>query len=144
MLASSVWHEGQTARAVGEISDEGMYAIYADRATARCSVVHTRRSIRYSGGHADAVSIGPRGCHAMPKSEVVSAARRKRGRREAAELADAVAGQIAELCRDLAVQVKRTRQLQEQADELRVVIREWASWSAPAPAGEPASRAGRR
>ena len=35
-------------------------------------------------------------------------------------------GQIAELCRDLAVEGKRIRQLQEQADELRRVIRQWA------------------
>jgi hypothetical protein len=30
------------------------------------------------------------------------------------------------------MQVKQMRQLQEQADELRVVIREWASQSEPA------------
>jgi len=63
----------------------------------------------------------------MPKS--VSAARRRQGRRRPAELPDAVEGQIVEICRDLTVQVKRMRQLQEQADELRVVIREWASQS---------------
>jgi hypothetical protein len=40
--------------------------------------------------------------------------------------------------------VKRMRQLQEQADELCVVIREWASQLAPTPDREPASRAGRR
>jgi hypothetical protein len=68
----------------------------------------------------------------MPKSEVVSAARRRQGRRRPGVLPDAVEGQIAELCRDLAVQVKRMRQLQEQADELRVVIGEWASPSEPA------------
>lgn len=66
----------------------------------------------------------------MPKSEVVEA-RQRQGRRRPAELPDAVAGQIAEICRDLAMQVKRMRQLQEQADELRVVIREWASLSEP-------------
>jgi hypothetical protein len=37
-----------------------------------------------------------------------------------------IEGQIAEICRDLAVQTKRMRQLQEQADELRAVIRQWA------------------
>jgi hypothetical protein len=31
-----------------------------------------------------------------------------------------------EMCRDLAVEVKRMRQLQVQADELRTVIRQWA------------------
>ena len=62
----------------------------------------------------------------MRKSEVVHAARRRQGRRRAAELPNAVEGHIAEICRDLAVQVKRMRQLQEQADELRVVIRAWA------------------
>ena len=65
----------------------------------------------------------------MPKSEVVSAARRRHGRRKPAELPNAVEGHIAEICRDLAVQVKRMRQLQEQADELRVVIRQWAGQS---------------
>ena len=61
----------------------------------------------------------------MPKSEVPGAAGRTRGRRPP-ELPDAVAGQIAEICRDLAVQAKRMRQLQDQADELRVVISQWA------------------
>lgn len=80
----------------------------------------------------------------MPKSEVVSAARLRQGRLRPAELPNAVEGQIAEICRDLAVQVKRMRQLQEQADELRVVIREWASPSEPTSDREPANRAGRR
>jgi hypothetical protein len=51
---------------------------------------------------------------------------------------------MVEICRDLAVQVKRMRQLQEQADELRVVIGEWASPSEPEPDPAPATRAGRR
>ena len=62
----------------------------------------------------------------MPKSEMVRAARRRQERRGPVELSNAVEGQIAEICRDLAVQVKRMRQLQEQADELRVVILEWS------------------
>ena len=62
----------------------------------------------------------------MPKSGVVGGAWRRRGRLGAAELPDAVEGQIAEICRDLAVQAKRMRQLQEQADELRRVIRQWS------------------
>ena len=61
----------------------------------------------------------------MPKS--VGSARRRQARPRPTELPNAVEGQIAEICRDLAEQVKRMRQLQEQADELRVVIREWAS-----------------
>ena len=80
----------------------------------------------------------------MPKSEVGSAARLREGRRRRDELPNAVEGQIAELCRDLAVQVKRMRQLQEQADELRVVIGEWASPSEPTSDRDPANRAGRR
>jgi hypothetical protein len=59
-------------------------------------------------------------------------------------LTDTVEGQIVEICHDLAVQVKRMRQLQEQADELRVVIGEWANPSEPAPDREPPTRAGRR
>ena len=61
---------------------------------------------------------------AIPKSAVVSHAARRH--RRPVELPDMVEGQIAELCRDLAVQAKRMRQLQDQADELRRVIREWA------------------
>ena len=79
----------------------------------------------------------------MPKSEVVRAAPRRQERRRSAEWLNAVEGQIAEICRDLAVQVKRMRQLQEQADELRVVMREWASPPEPIPDREPANRAGR-
>jgi hypothetical protein len=36
-----------------------------------------------------------------------------------------VEGQIVELCRDLSLQAKRMRQLQEQADELKMLIRQW-------------------
>ena len=74
----------------------------------------------------------------MPKS--VGASQRRQGRPRPAELANTVEGQITEICRDLAEQMKRMRQLQEQADELRVVIREWASPSDR----ERANRAGRR
>jgi hypothetical protein len=59
-------------------------------------------------------------------------------------LPNAVEGQIAELCRDLAVQAKRTRQLQEQADELRAVIRQWAADPSPPTDSAPINRAGRR
>ena len=80
----------------------------------------------------------------MPKSEVVSTTRRSPGRRTPAELQNTVEGQIAEICRDLADQGKRMRQLQEQADELRVVIREWAGQSEADSGREPANRGGRR
>ena len=63
----------------------------------------------------------------MPKARVAGVARRTPRRRSRAELSDAIEGHIAEICRDVAVQVKRMRQLQEQADELRAVIRKWAS-----------------
>jgi hypothetical protein len=62
----------------------------------------------------------------MPKSEVSHGARRKRRPAARAELPGALEGQIEEICRDLSVQVKRMRQLQEQADELRTALREWA------------------
>ena len=80
----------------------------------------------------------------MPKSVVPGTARRRDGRRRVAELANTVEGQIAEICSDLAVQAKRMRQLQEQADELRAVIRQWAGWfDADSPRG-PTSRGERR
>jgi hypothetical protein len=62
----------------------------------------------------------------MSKSAVVSRASRGHGSPRPAELPNLVEGQIAELCRDLAIEAKRLRQLQEQADELRRAIRGWA------------------
>ena len=62
----------------------------------------------------------------MPKSAVAGRASRRQLPSRSAALADVVEGQIAELCRDLAEEAKRIRQLQEQADELRRTIRQWA------------------
>jgi hypothetical protein len=63
----------------------------------------------------------------MPKSAVVPHASRRHRQPRPAELPSLVEGQITELCRDLAVEAKRMRQLQEQADELRRVICRWAN-----------------
>lgn len=63
----------------------------------------------------------------MPKSAVRTRAPRSHRRPRLAELPPVVEGQIAELCRDLAVEAKRMRQLHGQADELRRVIRDWAN-----------------
>lgn len=80
----------------------------------------------------------------MPKSEVEGGVRREQ-RRRSVQLPNAIEGQITELCRDLAVEAKRLRQLLEQADELRMVIRRWLSETEPAgPAREAVNRAGRR
>jgi hypothetical protein len=65
----------------------------------------------------------------MPKPAVLGRAPRRHGRPRPAELPNAVEGRIAEICRDIAVEAKRMRQLQEQADELRRVIRQWAGHS---------------
>jgi polyhydroxyalkanoate synthesis regulator phasin len=65
----------------------------------------------------------------MPRFGVGGGARRRHGLRRTTELQNVVEGQIAEICRDLAVQAKRMRQLQEQADELRAQIRQWAGHS---------------
>ena len=80
----------------------------------------------------------------MPKAEVVGSAPRRRARRRPAELPNTVEGQIAEICRDLAVQTKRMRELHEQADELRRVIRQWAGQSEADLYREPVNREGRR
>jgi hypothetical protein len=80
----------------------------------------------------------------MPKVGVAGGARRKQGRRRPAAVPDAVEGQIAEICRDLAVQAKRMRQLQEQADALRTVIREWAGESGTESSPARLNRGGRR
>jgi len=80
----------------------------------------------------------------MPKSAVTSRGLRKHEPPRLAELPNAVEGQITEICRDLAVQAKRMRQLQEQADELLTVIRQWAGgFEADSSRGSP-SRGGRR
>jgi hypothetical protein len=78
----------------------------------------------------------------MPKATVSVTVRRQPRRLRRAELPDAVEGQIAEVCRDLAVQAKRTRQLQEQADELRIAIRQWAGESESVSSCRPTTRAG--
>jgi hypothetical protein len=46
---------------------------------------------------------------------------------------DGIEGQITELCRDLAVEVKRMRQLQMQAEELRLVIHQWSAAASRTP-----------
>jgi hypothetical protein len=80
----------------------------------------------------------------MPKSAVAGRGSRKHGPPRPADLPNVVEGQITEICRDLAVQAKRIRQLQEQADELRAVIRQWAGgFDAGSPRGS-TSRGGRR
>ena len=70
--------------------------------------------------------MGPVQGSAMLKSGNSNRARTQQRSLRRAELPAAVEGQIEEICRDLAVQAKRMRQLQEQADELRTVIRQWA------------------
>jgi hypothetical protein len=62
----------------------------------------------------------------MPKSEVSRGAHRTRTPAGRAGVPGALEGQVEEICRDLSVQVKRIRQLQEQADELRTALHEWA------------------
>ena len=63
---------------------------------------------------------------AMPKSGVSIRVGRNRRLARRGILPNALEGQIEEICRDMAVQVKRMRQLQEQADELRTTFRQWA------------------
>jgi hypothetical protein len=69
----------------------------------------------------------------MPKSGVSHGARRNRRSAGRATLPDALEGQIKEICRDMALQMKRMRQLQEQARELRTALREWAGSSGTDP-----------
>ena len=61
----------------------------------------------------------------MPKSGISGGERRKPGPVARTRPPDALEGQIEEMCRDLAVQVKRMTQLQRQAEELRAALREW-------------------
>jgi hypothetical protein len=68
---------------------------------------------------------------AIPKSGVSRGARRNQRSAGWAALPNDLEGQIEEICRDMAVQVKRMRQL--QTDELRTTLREWAGRSAADP-----------
>jgi hypothetical protein len=80
----------------------------------------------------------------MPKSIAPGTVRPRAGRVRPADLPNAVEGRIAEICRDIAVQAKRMRQLHEQADELRTAIRQWAAgFDADLPS-RPSSRGRRR
>jgi hypothetical protein len=79
----------------------------------------------------------------MLKPERLVGVRRHSKRLRSADLPDAVEGQIAEICRDLAIRAKRMRDLQQQADELRMVIRQWAGRSEP-DSRQSTNRGGRR
>jgi hypothetical protein len=67
---------------------------------------------------------------AMRKPGVSCRAVRKRQRPSPSELSSAAEGQIEEICHDLAVQVKRMKQLEEQAQELRTTLRQRTAPSA--------------
>ena len=79
----------------------------------------------------------------MTKSKVTHRARRTLDE-QPSQLPNAVEGQITEICRELAVETKRMHRLQEQADELRTVIRQWAADPIPATDSTPTNRAERR
>lgn len=77
----------------------------------------------------------------MSKSGVSRGAGRKQPRPGPAELSGTVEGQIAEMCRDLAVQAKRMKQLEQQAQELRATLRRWAGpFGADVPLRQPPRR----
>lgn len=65
----------------------------------------------------------------MPKPAVAGRASTRQVKPRLAQLPNVVEGQVEEICRDLAVEAKHMRQLQEQADELRRVIRQWGAHS---------------
>ena len=61
----------------------------------------------------------------MSKHTAVDRASRGNGRSRPADLPSVVEGQVAELCRDLAIEARRVQTLQGQADDLRKTIRQW-------------------
>lgn len=61
----------------------------------------------------------------MAKPRATGRPRRPRATHLPAPFPSTVEGRVAELCRDLAVQAKRMREIQEQAEELRIAIGEW-------------------
>lgn len=66
----------------------------------------------------------------MKKPRAVNSPR-KPVTRQPGQLPAAVEGYVAELCRDIEVQVKRMRELQQRAEELRLVIQDWAGADTP-------------
>ena len=81
----------------------------------------------------------------MPKPRAARSRRPIQATRPITELRSAAEGEIAELCRDLAVQIKRMRELEKQAEELRLVIRELVGQPDPEePVFTSKQRAGRR
>ena len=72
----------------------------------------------------------------MPKPALVARAPRRGGGPRVPEMRTSVEGQIAELCRDLTIEVKRMRRLESQADELRLAIRELVGHSEPRDYGD--------
>ena len=67
----------------------------------------------------------------MPKPTLVGRAPRQRGSPRHSEMASAVEGEITELCRDIAVEIKRMQRLQTQTDELRLTIQKWVDQFGP-------------
>lgn len=81
----------------------------------------------------------------MRKSGVSRRAVRKQRQPSPPELPSSAEGQVEEICSDLAVQVKRMKQLQEQAQELRTTLRLWTDPSGPdSEVRERTNREGRR
>ena len=72
----------------------------------------------------------------MPKPGLLDRASRRGGGPRITEMRSSVEGQVMELCRDLAIEVKRMRRLEIQADELRLAIREWVAHSEPRAYGD--------
>ena len=67
----------------------------------------------------------------MTKLAAVRRMSRRRGTPLRPELASLVEGQIVELCRDIAIEVKRIRRLQAQTGELRLALEEWIGYAEP-------------
>ena len=67
----------------------------------------------------------------MPKLAAVGRVPGRRGTPRHPEMASVVEGQLAELCRDVAIEVKRMRQLQVQTGELRLAIEAWIGAAEP-------------
>jgi hypothetical protein len=80
----------------------------------------------------------------MPKPAVGRRPTRRHVTSRPTELPDVVEGQLAELCRDLAVEAKRMRQLHDQADELRSLIGQWVNQPGADAYDRPPTRGGRR
>ena len=111
---------------------EEFAAMYIHSGAIKISVFASVRSVLKSTDIAGlACQHGQYERSAMTKLAAVRRMPRRPGTPRRPEMASLVEGQIVELCRDIAIEVKRIRRLQTQTGELRLALAEWLGYAEP-------------